>query len=188
MCLIIIGKTCSGKDSIVKRLCKDYEFEKIVTYTTRPMRKNETQDVTYHFISEDNFKKKIEDGFFTEYKTYNATDGLWYYGSRLCDEENNEKSVIILTPAGYKDYLKSEDNKSHVSIYIYANNNTIRARLKKRGDKKEEAERRILADNEDFKDTMSIVDRIIYNNEGANIDDVVKKVYDEYYKALEKKQ
>lgn len=186
MCLIIIGKTCSGKDSIVKRLCKDYGFEKIVTYTTRPMRKNETQDVTYHFISEDDFKKKIEDGFFTEYKTYNATDGLWDYGSRLTD--CNEKCVIILTPAGYKDYLKSASDESHVSIYIYANNNTIRTRLKKRGDKKEEAERRILADNEDFKDTMSIVDRIVYNNDGANIDDVVKKVYDEYYKTLEKKR
>lgn len=184
MCLIIVGKTCSGKDSIVKRLCKDYGFEKIITYTTRPMRKNETQDVTYHFISEDDFKKKIEEKFFTEFKIYNTADGVWYYGSKLTD--SNEKSVIILTPSGYKDYIASEGNKNDVAIYIYANNNTIRTRLKKRGDKKEEAERRILADNEDFKDTISIVDRIVYNNEGANINDVVKKVYEEYYKTLEK--
>lgn len=163
---------------------KDYGFEKIVTYTTRPMRKNETQDVTYHFISEDDFKKKIEEKFFTEYKTYNTANGVWYYGSKLTD--SNEKSVVILTPSGYKDYIASEGNKNDVSIYIYANNNTIRTRLKKRGDKKEEAERRILADNEDFKDTISIVDRIVYNNEGANIDDVVKKVYEEYCKTLEK--
>ena len=39
--IVIIGKTASGKDLIVKKLCNDYGYNKIVTYTTRPMRKGE---------------------------------------------------------------------------------------------------------------------------------------------------
>ena len=187
MCLIIVGKTCSGKDSIVKRLCKDYGFENVLVHTTRPIRKNEKQDAAYHFVSDDEFNKNKEDNLYFCTRTYNTVDGEWRYGYQFNHNDNN-KSVIILPPSVYKDYLEYTSDGSHVSIYIYANNNTIRARLKKRGDKKEEAERRILADNEDFKDTMSIVDRIVYNNEGANINDVVKKVYEEYCKTTKKKR
>ena len=69
MLTIIIGKTCSGKSSIVKELRK-YGFHSILTTTTRPIRNGETQDVDYHFISEKEFLKKVEQNFFTEYKAY----------------------------------------------------------------------------------------------------------------------
>ena len=49
--LILIGKTASGKDTILNQLVKKHGYKKIVTYTSRPMRKGEKQDVTYHFIS-----------------------------------------------------------------------------------------------------------------------------------------
>lgn len=184
MCLILMGKTCSGKDNIVRKLCEDYGFTKIVTYTTRPMRKGEQQDVTYHFISNSEFQEKIQENFFNEYKSYRTSEDVWYYGSQLSDM-SSQKSVIILTPDGYKDYIRQTKNKDYISIYIYANNSTIRTRLKKRGDKKDEADRRILADNEDFKDAMNISDRIVYNNNGQNLDEVVRKVHEEYCKLLE---
>lgn len=53
--------------------------------------------------------------------------------------------------------------------------------LKKRGDKKEEADRRIKADSVDFKNVVDIVDKIFYNNETNDLDEVVKKVH-EYIK------
>ena len=61
-------------------------------------------------------------------------------------------------------------------MYIYANNKTIRTRLSKRGDKKEEADRRIKQDNEDFKGAELLADRIFYNNEGKNIEDLVDEI------------
>lgn len=184
MCLVLMGKTCSGKDTVVKRLCNDYGFHKIVTYTTRPMRKREVQDSTYHFISNEEFQKKINDGFFAEYKSYNTSDGKWFYGIAASDIlEADDKSVVILTPSGYTDVKKVVQNRV-ISIYIYANNQTIKARLKKRGDDKSEAERRIAADNEDFKDTMNIADKIVYSNNGTKIEDVVKQVYEYYAKLL----
>ena len=74
--LVLMGKSCSGKDTIANELVK-YGYEKFVSYTTRPMRDDEIQDQTYHFISEDEFISKINDGFFLEYRKYlsaNLTD------------------------------------------------------------------------------------------------------------------
>ena len=45
MLTFIMGKTCSGKTRIVEELCKKYGYHKLVTYTTRPMRKAERDGV-----------------------------------------------------------------------------------------------------------------------------------------------
>lgn len=174
--LVIIGKTSSGKDKIVNELISKHGFSKLVTYTTRPMRKNEKQDVTYHFIHEEEFLLKINNGFFAEWKSYNTEFGIWYYGTALEDLESaSDNTVIILTPDGYKDIMKKLTNKPK-SVYIYANNATIKERLITRGDNKEEAQRRLENDNIDFKGIENEVDKIFYNNKGTNIDDVVSNI------------
>lgn len=161
--LIIIGKTCSGKDTIINELVQKYHYNKIFTYTTRPKREGENS--TYKFISNEEFRDKINDGFFMEYKTYESKNGVWQYGSRKRDLCNaDDKSVVILTPAGYKDFLHELPKKMHKSIYIYVNNQTIKNRSIKRKDDKLEAERRLRHDNEAFKGTENIVNKIVYNN------------------------
>ena len=174
--ICIIGKTSSGKDCIVNKLVSEHGYKKIITYTTRPMRDGERQDVTYHFVSEEDFKWKVEDGFFAEWKTYNTEFGVWYYGTAIEDLENAEdNNIIILTPDGYRDVANKLSNKP-ISIYVYANNSTIKSRLIKRGDDPKEAERRLLHDNEDFKGIENEVDKIFYNNKGADIKDVVNNI------------
>ena len=176
--IIIIGKTASGKDTIVNKLISLYGLKKVITYTTRSQRKGEQQDVTYHFISDEDFKQKINEGFFAEWKSYITADGVWYYGTALEDLKNGEyNSVIILTPDGYRDVV-NKLSKKHIAIYIYANNTTIKKRLLKRGDDKNEAQRRLEHDNKDFKGIENEVDRIVYNNYGTNINEVVQKILD----------
>lgn len=181
--LVIIGKTCSGKDSILNNLVKEYGYIKLITYTTRPIRDGETQDKTYHFVSEEDFLDKVNSGFFLEYKKYETVNGVWYYGSAKEDyEKANDKTIVILTPSGLSALrLWANRNKIDldiISLYIYANNKTICNRLKKRGDKKEETERRIKADNADFDGVQNFVDRIFYNNERNDLDTVVKSIND----------
>ena len=104
---------------------------------------------------------------FAEWKKYDTAEGVWYYGSPLDEiSRSDNKSIVILTPDGYRDIKDELDD--HIAIYIYANNKTIRSRLSKRGDKKEEADRRIKQDNEDFKNVEILADRIFYNN-GAKV-------------------
>ena len=174
--LIIIGKTCSGKTTIVNMLVSEHGYKQTITYTTRPIRKGEKQDVTYHFISEEEFKEKVSCGFFAEWKSYNTEFGTWYYGVSLDDIlDTDEKSVIILTPDGYENIMKYLKTP-HKSVYIYANNSTIQKRLMKRGDDKEEAKRRISQDAIDFKDIEKKVDKIFYNNIDTNIEDIIDKI------------
>lgn len=174
--LIICGKTASGKNTVVNELVKKYGYRQIITYTNRPKRKAEEQDITYHFISEDEFKQKIEEDFFAEYKTYDTEFGTWYYGTSLKDLENaDDKSVIILTPDGYRD-IKDKLTKKDICIYLYANNTTLKNRLKKRGDNTKEADRRLQHDYKDFKGFENEANKIVYNNCDDNIDDVAKKI------------
>lgn len=155
----------------------------MITYTTRPMRKGEIQDKTYHFISDEEFLKKKEEDFFLEYNEFNTVDDIWRYGSAKEDYLNaTNDTVIILTPSGLsalKVYIaRQKADIDIIPIYIYANNNTIGKRLKKRGDKKEEADRRIKADNVDFDGVQNVVDRIFYNNNTNDLDEVVKKIHE----------
>ena len=175
MLIVLCGKTCSGKTTIADILSSDYGYKKIVTYTSRPPRQGEIDGYTYHFITDEEFHKKIKEGFFLEYKSYTVADGsIWFYGSPKEEFYNDENSVIILTPDGYEDFLKL--NIPHKSIYIYANIDTIKERLISRGDDKAEAQRRIEHDNRDFKGLVYKVNDIVYYNKGEDINNVVSKI------------
>lgn len=174
MAIIIFGKTASGKSRVVDELVKR-GFKKIVTTTTRPARKSEVDGVDYNFISEEEFEQLINTRYFAEWKKYDTVEGVWYYGSPLDEiSRADNKSIVILTPDGYRDIKDELDD--HIAIYIYVNNKTIRSRLSKRGDKKEEADRRIKQDNNDFKDAEFLADRIFYNNEDKDIGDLVDEI------------
>lgn len=174
MAIIIFGKTASGKSRIVNELVKR-GYKKIVTTTTRPARKGEVDGIDYKFITDDEFKELTNTRYFAEWKKYDTVDGTWYYGSPLDEiSRSDNKSIVILTPDGYRDIKDELDD--HIAIYIYANNKTIRSRLSKRGDKKEEADRRIKQDNNDFKDAEFLADRIFYNNEDKDIGDLVDEI------------
>ena len=176
--LTISGKSASGKNFVARKL-EEYGYKTIVTYTTRPKRKGEKQDITYHFISDEEFNQKIDEGFFAEWKSYITNEGIWYYGSSLEDIENaDNKSVIILTPQGYRDIKEKLPDKNIACIYLYENIDTMKKRLSKRGDDPKEVERRIKSDLEDFKNFESESDKIVYNNDGTDIDEVIKKILD----------
>src|SRR5262245_13412001 len=66
--IVVAAPSGAGKSSFVEKIAKeDSRLVDIITYTTRPMRKGESQGHPYFFISEDDFKKKINDGFFVEW-------------------------------------------------------------------------------------------------------------------------
>ena len=185
--LVICGKTASGKNLVRDILVEKYNYNPIVTYTSRPPRKGEKQDITYHFISTDEFIEKINNGFFAEWKDYVTKDGLWYYGTALEDCVNaTDNDVIILTPDGVRDLKKNGVNA--IVIYLYSNLNTIKHRLKFRGDDLKEVERRISSDIKDFKNAEMLADRIAYNNLNDNIDSVVENIVYWYKKILKEKR
>ena len=175
MIYVLLGKTASGKDTIASKLAKK-GLKRVVTYTTRPPRKGEKEGENYHFITNDEFERLTSSGFFAEWRSYDTIDGVWYYGSSVDSYDTDEDRIIILNPDGFRQIKKILNTENIKSIYVYSNIETIKNRLKKRGDKKEEAERRIEHDLIDFKGLENEVDKIVYNNEDDNLDDVVQKI------------
>ena len=161
--LILVGKIGSGKTTVVKELVQNFGYEKAVTDTTRPKRPGEIEGVDYHFLTKEEFDKNKENGLYAETVTYNATFGEVSYGSKkslYTLDESSSKRVIILNPFGLKSVLESGVVGS-VSVYLKLSDDTIRERIKKRGDSTEELERRLITDREDFSDIEEICDFII---------------------------
>lgn len=184
--LCLIGKSASGKTFVRDKLVKECGYKSLVTFTSRPPRKNEKQDITYRFISKEDFEQKIEEGFFAEWKKYDTEQGVWYYGTALTDcYDADDDTVTILTPDGVRDSQAIEIPM--VVIYLYSNLNTIKQRLSIRGDNQKEVERRMKADIKDFNGAEMLADRIVYNNLSDDIESVVENV-DYWYKKILKEK
>lgn len=183
MLTIIMGKTCSGKNAIVKELV-NRGWSQIITYTSRPKRRGEKNGREYFYISDDDFTNKINSGYFAEWKSYNVNGKTWYYGSpseEIIEASLDDKNhVIILTPQGVEDtlaFLSKYISDYQINIiYLYANRSTILNRLQKRKDKNDSIARRMRADDIDFKNATSLANKIIYNNDSDLIQDVADKI------------
>lgn len=178
--LLLCGKSCSGKDTIKKELIKR-GMNGVVTYTTRPSRENETDGISYHFISKEDFLEKENQGFFAETTSYNAANGdTWHYGSAA--EDLTDDKVIIVNPCGLRQLQKIKSLNT-IAFYITVSEATIRKRLKQRSDDIEEAERRINADNIDFADINKYVDFIFNNDSGLKPELLAEMILYTYNKA-----
>lgn len=129
--IALVGESGSGKSSIQDELTK-IGYEKIITYTTRPMREEDVDGKTYHFVADDEFEDFKSNGLFAETAEYNG----WKYGSDVSDYQSGKK-VIILTPKG----LRSIKNKGIdvTSIYIDVPRRDRLIKILQRGDNIEEA-------------------------------------------------
>lgn len=100
--IVLVGESASGKSSIERELIA-LGFNKIVTYTTRPMRKEDVDGETYHFITEEQFNDMIEKDLFAEHASYNG----WQYGT--AKEDCTDDKVVVLTPHGLRQLRKVSD-------------------------------------------------------------------------------
>ena len=186
--IIIAGKSGSGKDAVIGELARR-GYKNIIKYTTRPMRKHESQGKPYYFISEKEFKKKESNGLFLIVEEFHSAKGTWYYGSlkeELLNLKNNSENwLIFLPPKGIEKLSKDPHSKEINSkiIYLRANSGTIAKRLRRRGDDPEEVQRRIEADENDFVAFEYFADKCVYNNSGTELNDVVD-IIDDYIKNL----
>jgi len=159
--IILTGYSASGKDSILKELIQ-FGYKPIISYTTRPIRPTESDGVEYHFISEDEFKQKQEDGFFAETTSYDMVNGKVFYGSATEDIDNNPTGIAILNPDGLRQI--KEKGLDVISFYLDVHVYTLIDRLKKRGDNESEYTRRLKSDQRDFSTIYDEVDFIINAN------------------------
>ena len=79
--IYLMGKSSTGKDTIYKHLLqwKEIPFEKVVLYTTRPIRAHEKNGREYHFTDEVHYQELLKAGKIIEDRVYQTFYGPWRY-------------------------------------------------------------------------------------------------------------
>lgn len=181
MLIILTGKSGSGKDTILKKLCTCVHCERFVTLTTRSMRVGEIDGLDYFFTTNDRFLSYIDADRLIEYYCYKTTiDGKqeeYYYGSPKKTLEPNKNYVIILDPQGVAAFIKHYGRDVCKVISIEASDEIRHSRASSRGSMTtEEWENRLKEDERKFSDDFieAYVDYRIDNS--GILDDAVCRI------------
>ena len=171
--LILSSPSGAGKTTITKKIQQKYQTFKIsVSHTTRRPRTNEVDGIDYYFVSQEKFKKLIEEGKFYEYaKIFDN-----YYGTlkQSVDELFKKNDIIFDIDWQGTKQLSKFKNLNLIKIYLITDNkDELKQRLIKRNQNtKEEVEKRFKSFDEDVKH-WNDYDYIIINK---NLDVCFKQI------------
>ena len=171
--IILTGASASGKTSIAKCLIEKYKFQKLITCTTREKRVGEIDDVDYHFLTTEEFRKRMENGNFVETTFYNNH----YYGTDKKDIANNK--VVILDINGANKFYDQLGDEA-IFFFIYASAEKIKERMIQRGDDLKDIKKRLSLDKTYFDyRLMKHIDYMI-NTDVDDIETITKIVFDKF--------
>ena len=117
---VIVGRTCSGKDTLAKKMCGYLGFRQAITYTNRKKRDDETEGVEHYFVTTD----KIQDMIYKDKRADNPTVfspthiGRNYYCTTY--NEIKKSDIIILDTKGVLDVIHDKNIKRDLEI-VYLN-------------------------------------------------------------------
>lgn len=92
--LVLSGPSGAGKGTICKELIKNNNFYLSVSATTRQPRKGEIPGISYYYLTEAEFKEKIDKNDFLEYAEVHGN----FYGtpkSSVIEKVENGEDVIL---------------------------------------------------------------------------------------------
>lgn len=182
MILILSGSSCSGKNTIIKKLTNLNEDVKLIpTFTTRDKRPNETEGNPYHYLTKSEFQNKIKKGDFFEHELIHNN----FYGveKNYCNEMLKSSKHLIKDLGVIGTFnLKENLQDSYVeTVFLYVNKCELKRRLIQRGDDKKDIKLRLkrfkfeksyinrynfLIENYDLNKTVKILNKLIeLNNE-----------------------
>jgi|SRR3989344_5810666 len=174
MLIVLTGPTASGKDTIMRNLLKRFpKLQKIITTTSRKIRSGEQNGLDYYFISEEEFRQKIDQGEFIEHVKY----GDNFYGTekKFIDASQGKDIIWRIDPsrAGQiRELIKSRDI---LVIYISISEKESRERLKQRHLSNEEIEKRLIQDKKDWEEYKDKYDFVVENPQGK-LNETVDKI------------
>ncbi len=174
--VILSSPSGAGKTTITKKIQEKYKSFKIsVSLTTRKPRPNEIDGVDYHFVSNDEFKKLIEEGKFYEYaKIFNN-----FYGTlkKNVDELIKTNDIIFDIDWQGTKQLSKFSNLKLIKIYLLPpNKDELKNRLVKRNqDTPEEVDKRYKSFDEDIKH-WNDYDYVLINDNLENCYKQIEKI------------
>ena len=163
----VVGRTGTGKDSLVDLVCSSLGMKKVKSYTTRERRPGEGDD-SHVFI------KPVEiDQFKGKMAAYTKIGEVEYFATV---EQVLEGDFYVIDPNGLDDFRERWDfNKFPISIvviYVTVPKMTQLSRLLGRGDNTEKSNSRMLAENNQFGE-FEIKQRMDYTVVNSDLEQAV---------------
>lgn len=150
--LAICGEAGSGKDTLAAILIEELRARGVaarntVSYTTRPKRDYEKNDVDYHFVTEPVLLDLIYKGKILEATEFNN----WFYATGIDDLEKDKVNIAVLNPEG----IESLSCDNRIDMCIVRCQCSEKTRLIRQLEREfdpdiDEIIRRFKADREDF--------------------------------------
>lgn len=179
MIIVLLGASGSGKSTIENELATHYGFEKIISYTTRQPRDGEINGKDYFFTENNTFASMINTGVLAEYDEYSHGR---LYGTLKSDYADGNK-VVVLTPNGLRQLKQNCPIENIFTVLVNANLGTrVKRYIDRCGvdkfnfDDKNEIASRVERDFSMFLGLDKEVNLVVNNNEGTDINDVVKEI------------
>ncbi|HLR90283.1 MAG TPA: guanylate kinase [Balneolaceae bacterium] len=173
--LILVAPSGGGKSTMAERLLKD--FDKLhfsVSATTRPPRPGEVEGRDYQFLSDQEFKQKIEEGEFLEWEE--VYRGVKYGTLRKTIENELEKGYYVLFDLdvlGALNVKKKFGDRALVIFLAPPSLEVLRQRLIDRGSETDQSLKKRL---ERAKKEMSYADRFDKTVVNDHLDDTYQQV------------
>lgn len=106
----LMGKSGAGKDTVYKQVLENKEiaFQKVIPYTTRPIRAGEENGVEYFFTDEDRFWELKDKGRLIEDRAYHTCMGTWRYFT-VKDEQVDLDRNHYLMIGTLESYIKTKE-------------------------------------------------------------------------------
>jgi guanylate kinase len=163
MIIIISGPSGVGKGTVVKELAKKFKAIEVgITYTTRKPRINETNNIDYHFVSENEFSKLIEKGKLVEHSVVHGN----FYGipKDQIEEGLHGKDVVFQIDVQGAKKIKNTYESALLIFLMPPDLNTLLSRLNGRGTESQaEKEKRLKRAQEEIQERV-FYDFIVTNN------------------------
>ena len=183
---VLMGKSATGKDTIYKKILENerLHLQEVVTYTTRPIRENETEGVEYHFVDKEFFERCKEKNNIIEYRMYNTVHGPWYYfmvNDGQIDLQSEKKYIIIGTLESYEQIRRYYGKEVVKPIYIEIDDGERLTRALKREKeqstpKYEEMCRRFLADSKDYSEENLLKNEITVRYDNTDLNKCIEQI------------
>ncbi len=164
---VVTGPSGAGKDSVIARATEmGLQFGSVTTTTSRAMRAGESEGHPYHFVTQDEFERKVDHNEMIEWATVYGN----YYGSTKQEVERTLKEypVVIMKVDPQGAHTLKQMMPEAVVVFIQPPSiEYLRKRLENRAtDAPEIIEQRLAVAESEMKD-MNQWDVVIQNQEGA---------------------
>ena len=189
--LIILGPSGVGKDTIINMFSKKYPeiFYKLVSFTTRKIREGEKEGIDYFYITKEKFQEKKNENKLIGIQEYN--DNFYASDKSKLDElmKKGEKIIILNYNIETANKVKDELDFNCIAI-LPPSEDELRNRLKHRGTKPEEMEKRMKNSLKEMKliNEANYIQFRVVNDEKdicfKKIENHIKKLYPNFFRKV----